>query len=105
MFFPRGQVTHAYTVDDTRPPLAGAVTEAVCALLEAEAVRRLASAPRGELAVVDSALAGLAVPATERADAKALVSVPRGEVLRLFLHWTEPARTRVDLDLSVALFD
>lgn len=113
VFFPRGQVTHAYTVDDTRPPLAGAVTEAVCALLEAEAVRRLASAPRVELAVVDSALAGLAVPAAERADAKALVSVPRGstqplprgEVLRLFLHWTEPARTRVDLDLSVALFD
>ncbi|MHC5906656.1 TerD family protein, partial [Streptomyces sp. S6] len=75
--------------------------------------RRLASAPRVELAVVDSALAGLAVPATERADVKALVSVPRGstqrlprgEVLRLFLHWTQPARTRVDLDLSVALFD
>ncbi|WNM34271.1 MXAN_6230/SCO0854 family RING domain-containing protein [Streptomyces sp. Li-HN-5-11] len=113
VFFPRGQVTHAYTLDDTRPPLARAVTDEVCALLEAEALRRLSAAPRVELAVLDSALAGLAVPSTERADTKALVSVPRGstqplpggEVLRLFLHWTQPARTRVDLDLSVALYD
>jgi hypothetical protein len=113
VFFPRGQVTHAYTVDDTRAPLAPALTGAVCALLEAEAVRRLSTAGRVELAVLDSALTGLAVPATERADTKGLVSVPRGstqplpdgEVMRLFLHWTEPAGTRVDLDLSVALYD
>jgi hypothetical protein len=113
VFFPRGQVTHAYTLDDTRPPLAPAVTGEVCALLEAEAVRRLSAAPRVELAVLDSALTGLAVPATERADTKALVTMgrgstqplPHGEVMRLFLHWTEPAKTRVDLDLSVALFD
>ncbi|MFD4577585.1 MXAN_6230/SCO0854 family RING domain-containing protein [Streptomyces sp. NPDC058417] len=113
VFFPRGRVTHAYTLDDPRPPLSPAVTGAVCALLEAEAVRRLAVAPRVEHAVLDSALTGLAVPANERADAKALVAVPRGstqplprgEVMRLFLHWTQPAKTRVDLDLSVALFD
>ncbi|MEV6181615.1 MXAN_6230/SCO0854 family RING domain-containing protein [Streptomyces sp. NPDC052015] len=113
VFFPRGQVTHAYTVDDTRPPLSPAVTREVCALLEAEAVRRLSAAPRVELAVLDSGLTGLAVPATERADTKTLVAVPRGstqplpegEVMRLFLHWTEPAKTRVDLDLSVALYD
>ncbi len=113
VFFPRGRVTHAYTLDDTRAPLSPAVTGEVCALLEAEAVRRLSAAPRVDLAVLDSALTGLAVPATERADTKALVSVPRGstqplpdgEVMRLFLHWTEPAKTRVDLDLSVALYD
>ncbi|MFF3942038.1 MXAN_6230/SCO0854 family RING domain-containing protein [Streptomyces phaeofaciens] len=113
VFFPRGQVTHAYTLDDTRAPLSPALTGPVCALLEAEAVRRLSAAPRVELAVLDSALTGLAVPATERADTKSLVAVPRGstqplpvgEVMRLFLHWTEPAGTRVDLDLSVALYD
>ncbi|MEU9140707.1 MXAN_6230/SCO0854 family RING domain-containing protein [Streptomyces sp. NPDC048404] len=113
VFFPRGQVTHSFTLDDTRAPLAEAVTDGVCALLEAEAVRRLASAPRFDLAVLDAGLAGLAVPSAERASAKALVSVPRGssqplpegEVLRLFLHWTQPAKIRVDLDLSVALYD
>ncbi len=113
VFFPRGQVTRAYAVEDTRAPLAEAVTRRACALLEAEALRRLAESPRFELAVLDAALAGLAVPSAERTAAKALVSVPRGstqplpegEVLRLFLHWTQPARQRVDLDLSVALYD
>ncbi|MGW2744179.1 MXAN_6230/SCO0854 family RING domain-containing protein [Streptomyces sp. NPDC001450] len=113
VFFPRGQVTHAFTTDDTRAPLAEAVTTRVCALLEAEALRRLSDRPRFDLAVLDSALAGLAVPAAERTAAKALVSVPRGStqplpegaVLRLFLHWMQPVKTRVDLDLSVALYD
>ncbi|MFD8739187.1 MXAN_6230/SCO0854 family RING domain-containing protein, partial [Streptomyces sp. NPDC059618] len=113
VFFPRGRVTRSFTLDDTRAPLAEAVTDGVRALLEAEAVRRLSSAPRFELAVLDADLAGLAVPSVERASSKALVSVPRGssqplpegEVLRLFLHWTQPAGIRVDLDLSVALYD
>ncbi|MEU6380579.1 MXAN_6230/SCO0854 family RING domain-containing protein [Streptomyces sp. NPDC046909] len=113
VFFPRGQVTHSFTIDDTRVPLSSKVTDEVCALLEAEALRRLSDGPRLDLAVLDSALTGLAVPAAESAAAKALVTVPRGstqplpegEVLRLFLHWMEPAGTRVDLDLSVALYD
>lgn len=117
VFFPRGQVTRSYAIDDTRPPLPAAVTDRMCALLEAEALRRLAMVPvpggRYRLAVLDAGLAGLAVPAAEGAAAKALVSVPRGsaqplppgEVLRLFLHWTEPPGTRVDLDLSVVLYD
>ncbi|MFD6491553.1 MXAN_6230/SCO0854 family RING domain-containing protein [Streptomyces sp. NPDC060188] len=113
VFFPRGQVTHSFTVDDTRAPLAEAVTEGVCALLEAEALRRLSTAGRFDVAVLDADLAGLAVPSAERASAKGLVSVPRGssqplpagDILRLFLHWTQPDRTRVDLDLSVALYD
>lgn len=112
VFFPRGRVTHAYTRDDGRAPLPAALTAEVCALLEAEALRRLGARPRFDTAVLDADLAGLAVPAAEGAAAKALVSVPRGstqplprgEVLRMFLHWTEPERTRVDLDLSVALF-
>ncbi len=31
--------------------------------------------------------------------------LPGGRILRLFLHWTQPAGTRVDLDLSVAMYD
>jgi hypothetical protein len=33
------------------------------------------------------------------------VTIPEGDGLRLFLHWEEPSGTRVDLDLSVALYD
>ncbi|MFF5493290.1 MXAN_6230/SCO0854 family RING domain-containing protein [Streptomyces aquilus] len=115
VFFPRGQVTRSFTIDDTRVPLSPKVTDAVCDLLEAEALRRLGrhDEPRLDLSVLDSALTGLAVPAVETAASKALVTVPRGstqplpegEVLRLFLHWMEPAKQRVDLDLSVALYD
>ncbi|MET9435412.1 MXAN_6230/SCO0854 family RING domain-containing protein [Streptomyces sp. NPDC006551] len=113
VFFPRGRVTHAYTLDDARAPLAAPLTAEVCALLEGEVLRRLADAPRFDVAVLDAGLSGLAVPSAEGAAAKALVSVPRGstqplprgEVLRMFLHWAQPTKTRVDLDLSVALFD
>ncbi|MFI5483355.1 MXAN_6230/SCO0854 family RING domain-containing protein [Streptomyces rubiginosohelvolus] len=113
VFFPRGQVTHSYTLDDTRPPLPAPTVERVCALLEREVLRRLSTASRFDLAVLDEGLAALAVPSAESAAAKALVAVPRGstqplpggEVLRMFLHWMQPPAETVDLDLSVAFFD
>ncbi|WP_405788422.1 hypothetical protein OG753_12300 [Streptomyces sp. NBC_00029] len=113
VFFPRGQVAHSFTVPDDRAPLAEAVTRSVCELFENEVLRRLAAADPCDMAVLDSRLAHLHVPSAERAAAKALVTVPKGsfqalpdgEVLRMFLHWMEPARGRVDLDLSVVLFD
>ncbi|MFB6511669.1 MXAN_6230/SCO0854 family RING domain-containing protein [Streptomyces virginiae] len=113
VFFPRGQVAHSFAMDDDRAPLAEAVTAAVCELFEAEVLRRLDTADPYDMAVLDSRLAHLHVPSAERAAAKALVTVPKGsfqalpdgEVLRMFLHWMEPARKRVDLDLSVVLFD
>ncbi|WP_098898497.1 MXAN_6230/SCO0854 family RING domain-containing protein [Streptomyces sp. st77] len=113
VFFPRGRVTHSYTLDDTRPPLPAPTVERVCALLEREVLRRLSTASRFDLAVLDEGLAALAVPSAESAAAKALVAVPRGstqplpegEVLRMFLHWMQPPAETVDLDLSVAFFD
>ncbi len=113
VFFPRGRVTHSYTLDDTRPPLPAPTVERVCALLEREVLRRLSTASRFDLAVLDEGLAALAVPSAESAAAKALVAVPRGstqplpegEVLRMFLHWMQPPAETVDLDLSAAFFD
>ncbi|MCF6521530.1 hypothetical protein [Streptomyces sp. JJ36] len=67
-----------------------------------------------DLAVLDAGLAGLPLPAAERGSSAALVAIPRGSALplpgedgrlRLFLHWMQPRGTRVDLDLSVAMFD
>ncbi|WP_327131552.1 hypothetical protein OG311_10200 [Streptomyces sp. NBC_01343] len=113
VFFPRGRVAHSYTRDEDRAPLAEAVTRSVCELFERELLRRLAAADPYEAAVLDSRLAHLHVPSAERAAAKALVTVPKGsfqalpggDVLRMFLHWMEPPKKRVDLDLSVVLFD
>lgn len=115
VFFPRGEVTRAQSVAEDRPPLPAPLVRAVVGLLEAEVLRRFGLAGRQpyDLAVLDSALADLAVPFAERDSARSLVAVPRGsvqslppgEVLRLFLHWTEPTGQRTDLDLSVAFFD
>ncbi|MFQ6195671.1 MXAN_6230/SCO0854 family RING domain-containing protein [Streptomyces sp. NPDC000405] len=113
VFFPRGRVGRAQGVDDVRPPLPAPLVARVAGLLEAEVVRRLGAASRYGLAVLDPGLAALAAPFAERSSAASLVAVPRGSelrlpgggVLRLFLHWTEPEGTRVDLDLSVAFFD
>ncbi|MER7349541.1 hypothetical protein ABT390_29495 [Streptomyces aurantiacus] len=67
-----------------------------------------------DIALLDAGLADLPVPFAERASAASLVSVPRGsslampgdsEHVRLFLHWMQPKGVRVDLDLSVALYD
>ncbi|MEU6822186.1 MXAN_6230/SCO0854 family RING domain-containing protein [Streptomyces atriruber] len=116
VFFPRGRVTKAYAVEDHRPPLPVRTAGRAGELIEAEAVRRLAGrkGERYDVAVLDAALADLPVPFAERASAASLVAVPRGsslpvpadsENLRLFLHWMQSKGTRVDLDLSVALYD
>ncbi|MFK4069175.1 MXAN_6230/SCO0854 family RING domain-containing protein [Streptomyces sp. NPDC029674] len=116
VFFPRGRVTKAYAVEDHRPPLPSRVTGRAGELIAAEAVRRLAAreGERYDVAVLDASLADLPVPFAERASAASLVAVPRGsslpvpadsETVRLFLHWTQPKGVRVDLDLSVALYD
>lgn len=115
VFFPRGEVTRALSVAEDRPSLPEPLVGEVTGLLEAEVLRRFARDGEEpyELAVLDSALADLVVPFAERDSARTLVAVPRGstqtlptgDVLRLFLHWTEPTDTRTDLDLSVAFFD
>ncbi|CAL9353279.1 hypothetical protein SUDANB15_00504 [Streptomyces sp. enrichment culture] len=113
VFFPRGEVTRALAVPERRTPLPAGLVAATVTLLQAEVLRRFAAGEPYELAVLDTGLADLTVPFTERSTAKALVAVPRGSmqnlpegaVLRLFLHWTEPPGNRTDLDLSVAFFD
>ncbi|MCX4670350.1 hypothetical protein OG453_27275 [Streptomyces sp. NBC_01381] len=116
VFFPRGRITKAYAVEDHRPPLPARVAGRAGELIEAEAVRRLTvrEGERYDVAVLDASLADLPVPFAERASAASLVAVPRGsslpmpkdsETVRLFLHWLQPKGLRVDLDLSVALYD
>ncbi|WP_354382311.1 MXAN_6230/SCO0854 family RING domain-containing protein [Streptomyces sp. PvR034] len=115
VFFPRGEVTRALSVAEARPPLPEPLVRDVVGLLEDEVLRRFARPEERpyDVAVIDSGLGDLAVPFAERDSARSLVAVPRGstvalppgEVLRLFLHWTEPLGHRTDLDLSVAFFD
>ncbi|MFE5583770.1 MXAN_6230/SCO0854 family RING domain-containing protein [Kitasatospora sp. NPDC056531] len=117
LYFPRGRVASAHSRFDWGTPVPADLSAPVCALIEAELLRRAgrsaAAAGRCDVAVLDAGLADLVVPFAERASAKTLVAVPRGSVqrlphgqyLRLFVHWMQRQHQRVDLDLSVAFYD
>jgi hypothetical protein len=113
VFFPRGEVTKAWATDDTRPPLDAATVDAVVHTLQAELIARAARQEPLDEVLIDEGTQDLTVPFRERHSARALRTLARGsriplpasDTLRLFLHWTEPTHTRVDLDLSVLLFD
>ncbi|WP_063759709.1 MXAN_6230/SCO0854 family RING domain-containing protein [Kitasatospora sp. NRRL B-11411] len=115
LYFPRGLVSLAYGREDHGTVVPARSSAPVVAAIEAELLRRSAATlpEPPEVALLDEALTGLAVPFAERSASRALVSVPRGSTLplppgdrlRLFLHWVQPDQQRVDLDLSVALYD
>jgi hypothetical protein len=113
VFFPKGDVIKAWSTPDERPPLPADAIGAIAGVVRETLVARAEGRrmfPRG---VIDRSLADLLVPIGERSAAKSKVAWPRGseaavpdgERLRLFLHWEEPPQKRVDLDLSVALYD
>lgn len=113
VFLPKGEVIKAWSTLDTRAPLPADAIGAIAGVVRETLVARAEGRrmfPRG---VIDRALADLLVPIGERSAAKSKVAWPRGseapipagEKLRLFLHWEQPLQKRVDLDLSVALYD
>ncbi|MDG4825495.1 hypothetical protein O7635_26915 [Asanoa sp. WMMD1127] len=113
VFFPRGSVVTTWTEPERRRPIPADAIAATRALVDGELSARAGRHERFDVAVLDAALAGMPAPMRERAASAQLAGWPRGgvrplppgQVLRLFLHWTEPAGTRVDLDLSCAFFD
>ncbi|WP_371482200.1 MXAN_6230/SCO0854 family RING domain-containing protein [Kitasatospora sp. NBC_00315] len=112
LYFPRGTVSLAHAREDHGALVPVELSAPVVESIESELLRRCAG-ERYDLAVLDEGLADLVAPFAERAAARTLVSVPRGsrqrlpagDRLRLFLHWMQPEHLRVDLDLSVALYD
>lgn len=113
LFFPRGGSTRAWVEPDRRPPIAAELVTELTGLLIGELVRRGSMlAPVGRV-FLDERLDELAAPGSERSASASLVRLTRGstqpiaddEVLRLFLHWSQPTGIRVDLDLSLAMFD
>ncbi|MDA0168160.1 hypothetical protein OJ998_03610 [Solirubrobacter taibaiensis] len=113
VFFPRGEVTNAYATDDKRPPIPQADIDAVVDAIQHELIARAAREEPLDTVELDEGLKDLTVPFRQRHAARQLHTVPRGsriplpdaDTLRLFLHWTQPDDQRVDLDLSVLLYD
>lgn len=113
LFFPRGGTTRVWTAVDEREPLPAELAAALGAVLVGELLRRATALPRARRAFLDEDLARIAAPGSERSASSSLLRMTRGssqpipedDLLRLFLHWVEPEDRRVDLDLSVAVFD
>lgn len=113
VFFPKGEATHAWGTEDKRLLLSGDTIGQLVGPLERELLRRAERLPPLPQALLDEALSDLLVPLAEKTASRALVAVPRGSVLelpqgkhlRFFVHWKEPKETRVDIDLSVALYN
>ncbi|MCP3136313.1 MXAN_6230/SCO0854 family RING domain-containing protein [Pyxidicoccus xibeiensis] len=113
VFFPKGEAAHAWGTEDRRPLLPGDTIGQLVGPLERELLRRAERLPAVPQALLDEALSDLLVPLAEKTASRSLVAVPRGsaldlpegEHLRFFVHWTQPRDTRVDLDLSVALYN
>ncbi|MEO3794768.1 MXAN_6230/SCO0854 family RING domain-containing protein [Nonomuraea sp. B10E15] len=113
LFLPRGGTARFWTMPDRRPALPDEVVLEAERLLSGELLRRAGELPPLRRALLDEGLADLVAPTSERTAGAALVRlargstqpIPRAERIRFFLHWAEPPGTRVDLDLSVAVFD
>jgi hypothetical protein len=113
LFFPRGGTTRIWTTVDEREPLSADLATALSAVLTGELLRRATALPRIRRAFLDEELSRLAAPGSDRSTSSTLLRMTRGSAqpippddqLRLFLHWVEPAGQRVDLDLSLAVFD
>ena len=113
VFFPKGDVLRAWASDDLRAPLRGDAIAMIVGTIRRTLVARAEKRRQFPRAVIDRGLVDLLVPINERTVSRAKLAWPRGselalpsgQTLRLFLHWEEPANKRVDLDLSVALFD
>lgn len=115
VFFPRGEMVKAWSAPDHREPLRSDAIGALVAVLRAELVARAAAKRTFARAVIDRGLGDLLAPTGARAIPRSRIAWPRGSSialvdaadrpLRVFLHWQESSGTRVDLDLSVALFD
>jgi len=113
VFFPKGEVLKAWSAPDLRPAIRLDAIGAVVGAIRGELVGRAEQRRHFPRAVIDRALGDVLVPINERSASRSKLAWPRGsevripdsQQLRLFLHWEEPTGTRIDLDLSVALFD
>lgn len=110
VFFPRGQVLHAWSTRDPRPPLHDDAIAAITVLVRRELVHRALARRHFARAVIDRALAQVLAPTGKPSDVQRLprgttLALPAGPVFRIVVSYAEPPGARVDLDVAVALYD
>ncbi len=115
VYWPKGRVARGVSAPDMRPTLPLEVTTSLVQIIEAELLARFEAKAPFTVGIVDASLKDVMVPFNERTASRSAVSIPRGstlpvpdgKVVRLFLHWCQPAQNgrRTDLDLSIGFYD
>lgn len=113
VYFPRGGAAFVWSEADQRDLLAPGLPTALRSAISQGLVRRAGALSSFDVAVIDTGLKDVPVPVGTQTGSGSSWSLPRGtmmrhpasDTLRLFLHWVDPVDVRVDLDLSVVLFD
>jgi hypothetical protein len=111
VFFPKGDAAKVFATQDRRATIEASVTHEVVKVCEAALLDRFAKLPSLGKCHVDPALDNYVVPLAQRAASKSLRTFARGSripmpdagFVRLFLWWLN-GRSRVDIDLSVAMY-
>ena len=115
VYWPKGATATGVADDDNRPPLKADVIAQARRRIDDELVKRFATHPAYDAAILDATLRDIIVPFNERTASRAAIALPRGsrvpvprsKLVRMFLHWCEPAtggRT-TDIDLSIGFYD
>jgi hypothetical protein len=115
VYWPKGRAAKGVSGPDERAVLPRRAVEPALRAVDAELLRRFATRPAFAACLVDERLRTVVAPFNERTASASAVSLPRGstvpvppgKIVRLFLHWCQPARDgrATDLDLSVGLYD
>lgn len=111
-FFPKGQVGNLFATEERLPELPTELPLELTAICERALVDRFAKLPPLGKCYLDSRLKDYLVPFSQRSASKSLRTLVRGSRLPLstcttlrFFVWWKNGRSRVDIDLSAAMYD
>ncbi|HJZ55375.1 MAG TPA: TerD family protein [Gemmataceae bacterium] len=111
-FFPKGSVAKVYATTRPLPPLPAGVAVELAAACEQALLDRFAKLPPLGACYLDERLKSYLVPFSQRSASKSLRTLVRGSRLPLpdcttlrFFVWWKNGRSRVDIDLSAAMYD
>jgi hypothetical protein len=114
-YWPKGKIAKGASTVDARPTIGSERTAPVVDAIKVELLARFGRQRNFDTCLIDDELRQVMAPFNERTASNAAISlprgsrisVPRGKIVRLFLHWCQPQKggSRTDLDLSVAFYD
>lgn len=114
LFTIKGNDALCYTIDNNLPKINQNIVHSLRTAIEETFVDKMKeAAPMGKV-YIDESMKNYAVPNTNRNVSSGLQSVGRGtnfeleensKKVRLFCHWVEPNKERVDIDLSATIYD